>query len=284
MKMPSAPRLKKPKLEAPGFLGDLLRDLRDRRLLLPAVALVAGLIAVPMLLARSSDPAPPLAPPAGSANESPTSAAVLAEGEVGVRDYRKRLEQLKSKNPFEQQFPLPDVSESDDVDVTDAGVGGGSATGPTADPVTSASAGDAAVSTPSSSGSSGGGDNSAPKPPRIEPVYLTREIDVLVGPAGGTVERNGVKQLRLLPSNGKPVVAFLGVTQDGKEAVFAVSGDVAAVGGGECVPSSSNCAYVVLGEGDDATFDYTPDGVTYRLKLKRIRSVELKSGDSLTLP
>src|SRR5206468_1313297 len=45
-------------IQAPEFLNNLYRDMRDRRLLLPAAALLVCLIAIPQLLSSSSTPAP----------------------------------------------------------------------------------------------------------------------------------------------------------------------------------------------------------------------------------
>ena len=126
MKLPSLPKpslpKRKPKSDAaadaepkaaqtqvrvPRAVEDLYRDMRDRRLLLPALALIVAIVAVPFLLTTPKEPAPvPAAfqPPEGSEAVAP---AVLAEEEVGVRDYRKRLDELKSKNPFADSFTLP---------------------------------------------------------------------------------------------------------------------------------------------------------------------------------
>ena len=99
------PKINAPKVQTPAFLNNLYRDMRDRRLLLPALALVIAVIAVPAALSSSSaTTAPPPAPAAaGSAHEAATSPAVLTE-QLGVTDYRKRLEQIKSKNPFRKHF------------------------------------------------------------------------------------------------------------------------------------------------------------------------------------
>ena len=93
------------KIPVPPFLNNLYRDMRDRRLLVPALALIVGLIAVPLALSSSSatTPLPPAAASSGSGHEAATSPAVLTE-QPGVTNYRKRLEQIKSKNPFRLHF------------------------------------------------------------------------------------------------------------------------------------------------------------------------------------
>ncbi len=55
--------MKKPNLQAPDFLTDLYRDMRDRRLLIPALALIVTALAIPVLL-KTDPPAPVPAPSA----------------------------------------------------------------------------------------------------------------------------------------------------------------------------------------------------------------------------
>ena len=98
--------IRRPQIRTPQFLNHLYRDLRDRRLLFPAVALLVALIAVPVAFSSSSAPTapPPPAPTASGTEPAPaTEPAVLAE-ELGVTNYQKRLERLQSKNPFKQQY------------------------------------------------------------------------------------------------------------------------------------------------------------------------------------
>jgi len=99
-------------LETPQFLKDIYGDLRDRRLLLPVVGLIVTVVAVPFLL--GGDPAPvPSAPATANVPSDATEvrSAVLVE-QTGIRNYRKRLEALREKNPFKQQFEIesPDTS------------------------------------------------------------------------------------------------------------------------------------------------------------------------------
>ena len=109
-------------VKAPRFLNDVYRDLRDRHLLLPAVALLVALIAVPLVLRKPAEE-PAVAPPpvAASADTTAVTSAVLVDNSVSVRDYEKRLAKLKSKNPFEQHFG---VDQSDSA----GGNGGGDTT------------------------------------------------------------------------------------------------------------------------------------------------------------
>ena len=82
--------------------------------------------------------------------------------------------------------------------------------------------------------------------------------------------------MALLPSEGKPVVAFLGASEDGSKAVFLVSPDVDSVkGDGRCVPSPSSCQYLQLEAGEKANLHYAPNGKRYNLVLVDIHPVDV---------
>src|SRR5690606_2981666 len=74
-------------------------------------------------------PPPPASPPDVSAEAAAATPAVLAEQETGVRDYRKRLDELKAKNPFKAkfQFTPQEVGEQTAIEEPQpsAGDGGG---------------------------------------------------------------------------------------------------------------------------------------------------------------
>jgi hypothetical protein len=264
-------------LKMPKLLGDLYRDLRDRHLLLPAIALAVGLIAVPLLLSKGPAPAAP-PPPASAEGTAATVPAVLADSEVSVRDYRRRLDELTSKNPFEQQFePRPD----------DTAAGGGISPGGTsptaADGTPGLTTSLPSSSSPATSGTTGGttdntsGDSSQNDADVVNQLVV-RRVDVMVGVQGDLKQRNGVRPMTVLPSEATPVLAFLGTDDAGKRAAFVVSSDVTSVGGdGACVPSPG-CLFITLEKGESATLDYGPDGQTYELELERIRDVKLKTG------
>lgn len=258
------------------FVKDLYRDLRDRRLLLPAVALLIGVIAVPAVLSTSSSPSPP-PPAAASGKATAAQPAVLAE-EVGIRNFRQRLEQFKTKNPFKQHFRLPEPTSSALEGVPASGeVAGGSAAEAPSTSATSSSTDTGAVSI-SGSSTTTTPDSSPPTTDTVTRItrLVTRKVDVKVGPTGNLERLDDVGQLDLLPDQSTPVVAFLGVSDDAKRAAFLVSTDVSAVGGeGSCVPDPGNCQFITMKPGQVAQLDYTPDGLTYKLKLARIHEVKV---------
>ena len=268
--------MKKIDVKVPSFLNDLYRDLRDRHLLIPALGLIVALVAVPMVLGEEKKPLPPPPPPPTATEAAATSPAVLADTEVSVRDYRKRLEALKSKNPFEQKFvipaqPLTDSSATGTAPTDTSGLPPSSTNAGGAVGTTSLPDPPAGVTTDNTSGDSDDGDT------RVVNQLFVRRVDVMVGIQGDTRSRKNVKPMTVLPNNDTPVAAYLGTDEAGKRAAFAVSSDVSSVGGdGACVPSPG-CLFLTLEKGETATFDYEPDGQTYELTLRAIRNVKVKT-------
>jgi hypothetical protein len=267
-------------LRMPQFIQNLYRDMRDRRMLLPAIALVVALIAVPMVLKSSSSsaPPPPASPSSDAGSSSAAEPAVVTE-QLGVTDYRKRLDQLKSKNPFRKHFrALPGSAKLTTTSSASTTSTATSTTSATSAPSSSTPATIPPASPPASTGGSsttpsGGSDNSGSKP-RPSRFFAFR-VSVAVGPAGKLTERNSVKRLAFLPGENRPLVAFIGVTEDAKRAIFAVSDDVSSVrGDGRCVPRRGACNFLELKRGDKATLRYAPErDRAFNLKLRGIKLV-----------
>jgi len=274
-------------VRTPRFLENLYRDLRNRRLLLPAIALVVALLAVPILL-KDDPPASTSTPSATGPNASDSAAApAVVTQELGVTNYRKRLARLQKKNPFHQQYTA--TPESGAVQVTPSGTSSSAAstsvgTGTTS---TSASTGSSTLSVPPSTGSSPSISSSPPNTTSSSPPQATRtpkptvrlyawRASVKVGEPSKLEERPEVQRLAMLPTEGKPVVTFMGASEDGDQALFLVSRDVDSVkGDGRCVPNHSSCQYLVMKPGDKANFHYAPNGKRYNLVLVDVHAVEV---------
>ncbi len=270
------------RIQVPTFANDVYRDLRDRRLLIPTLALLVALIAVPVLLAKGSPPPPPPSvPPAVESTQ--VEPAVLAE-QVGIRDYGKRLEALKSKNPFKQQFTLPEstssavenVSSSSESSVSSSSSGSslGSTSTSTGSAASEPSTVDSGAAEPT-----GASEPSSAQATKTETKLITRRIDVAIGPLGETKRLDHVSDLEFLPSADDPVVAFLGTSESGKRAAFLVSDDVVeSDGDGSC---SDPCQFPTLKVGEQRYLHVQPEGapqeITYRLKLLRIRDRLVKT-------
>lgn len=277
------------RMQPPQLLTDLYRDLRDRRLLLPAAALLVALVAVPLLLRTSSPPPAQLA--AVSVEPTAASPAVLVE-QSGIRNYRKRLEALTKKNPFDQKFPLPELGSTGSGDSVAGGAGevggdlglhaGAETTREERSTGSSESAGESRGGSEAKSTGTAGDEE---KPAEETTKLISRRIDVKIGPAGEAKEIKDVRALDLIPSDEVPVTAFLGVNESGKRAAFLVSSDiVSSRGDGRCVPAPpAQCLFLVLEVGEQRRLVYQPEGTdeptTYRLEVLRIRDVVVKSFD-----
>jgi hypothetical protein len=247
------------------FAGDVVYDLRSKNLLLPAVALLVALVAVPVLIARSGSDGSAGAYGLGgatSATTPPESENAVVAYNPGVRNFKKRLSHLGPKNPFTQQYtnsaaPSPGADSlgqalSDSSTSGSSGVGGGSTGG----------------------GNSGGGGNSPGKVTQQKTTYFWWESDVQVGEAGTPLTTmNSVKPFQFLPSPDKPVLTYIG-TVSGSQAVFLVSNDVSSIGGeGTCFPSVDACQLLGLNPGKGADLIYGPDAKTYHVQVLQVRRV-----------
>jgi hypothetical protein len=284
----------KTKLEPPKFLSDLYRDLRDRRLLIPVAGLLVAIVAVPVLLKSGSSAAPPApaASAAASDDATPVAPAVLVN-DAGVRDYKKRLAELKQTNPFEQKYALPTPKS---VALQQSGSGSGGSDGSTAITAPSTDTSTSVDTTVTESSGAGSGsssvttdttvtsDDQAPSDsnpdrsdqPKPETRFYAGRIDVTIGKLGDAKRIDDVSYLDLLPNEKAPVVAFLGLADGAQAAVFSLSRDVAETDGdGSCAPKKpAPCEFLTLGVGDQETLK-TTDGTTYRLRLLHTRVVRV---------
>lgn len=260
-----------PRTRVPRALEDLYRDMRDRRLLLPALLLVVAIVAVPVALSTPKAPAPePLAfvPPEGAEAVAP---AVLTERTVGVRDYRERLKELKRKNPFNTQFePKPADVEA----ATQLSEPASASPSPTTDPeATGAPPSPPVVDiTPSSPPEPVDPPTPAEPPaPDREVLVLEPRIDVGIGPVGEPKKIENVETGKVLPRRGLPLVVFVGTDRKLREARFMVSRDVTRTEGkGKCAGTSRDCKYLSVRVGKKRFLEYGPTGKRYALKVKDI--------------
>jgi hypothetical protein len=202
-------------------IRDLLNDLVERRLWPVALLLVAALIAVPLVLAKS-------APPDNGADSSAAIAAQAAAADAAAKPADDAVVSVaaqaphgaplhgKAKNPFKQQHvpKKPTIAPTNGAPVGGAtpGTGGGPATG---------------------------GNSGHP-----------------TGKAGGRLRSiTDVPRLTPLPNASNPVAIFLGMRKDHETAVFMISSDVRVQGDGKCVPSKDDCEAIELKQGQIAFLD-----------------------------
>ena len=260
------------------FLLDLWQDLRAKRLWPVAVALFAGMVAVPVLLLKPASSTPPPTTAAVTSKDGQLPAVTLDASSVAG----SHLDVFKQKNPFSagsDALASSDGSGAGDGTVGDtvgdaAGKGGDSGSGPVG--------GDTG---------SGGGGSTAPggsSTPPVDPIdgkpvepgihYFTYTADVLFGPRGHAKAYKSMTQLDVLPDSNAPVVAFMGV-QDGKVATFFIADPAfRADGEGSCSPSPDNCMFLTLRKDEDhneETLSAQNGTIEFELKLTGLHEKRL---------
>ncbi|MEK6277193.1 MAG: hypothetical protein AABM29_04185 [Actinomycetota bacterium] len=260
--------------QSPQFLADLYRDLRDRRLLSIAIALIAGVIVVPIALSNSSNPPPPPPAPAVDAlATNPTAPAVsVVASNPGLRDYRRRLAALGAKDPFEQKFVAPKGLAGTELGATGLG-----ASVPVPDTSSNSDASTVAPDTTGSRGGVAGGAQSSPKTvtkvkTKTETKYVSYKVKLRTGDVTGTLETlENVSTLDLLPSAAVPALAYVGVSEN--KALFMVSAEVSSITGqGACMLGTTTCQLMILKVGQYEDLVWI-DGKTYRVKLLKIHKI-----------
>jgi len=252
------------------FASDVVYDLRQRNMLLPAIGLLVALVAVPILIAKGSSDGSvgPFGFGTTSSQSSPETENAVIDYHPGVRNYKKRLDKLSSKNPFTQQYTsAPSSSGSSDSSslgealngssTGSTGVGGGSTGGGTG-----------------GGGGGGGGKSPGKVTSTTKTTYYWWQADVQVGESGTQLATmNNVKPFQFLPTPETPVLTYIG-TLSGNQAVFLVSKDVVSIGGeGTCFPSVDACQLLGVNAGKGADLVYEPDGKTYHVQVLRVRRV-----------
>jgi hypothetical protein len=261
------------------FLRNVLHDLIQKKLWPVAVALVAAIIAVPIVLGGSSD----AGAPAASVATAPTGPNGLADHRDVARAQVVSLEEQaagavdrpgSTRDPFVQHHQ-PKV-KSLDAAVTSAvkaasdsisKLTGGASSGSGSTDTTTTTTPDTSTTTPSTK--KNGGSN--PTGSADDTYHVTLKF----GEAGAEKTYGNVARLTPLPSADNPFFVFLGLKSDGKSAVFLVDADAVPSGDGTCEPSPDSCEQVVLKVGDVEFFELqsgTAGVVQYQLQLKDIKT------------
>lgn len=246
-------------------ISNVLQQFVQRRLWPVAILLVAAVAAVPVLLAK--DPAPaPAAPPATADTGTDVLASQPIVAEATSSDRAKRRKVLgKPKNPFavEKTTTASDTPPSSD----------GTATAN--DPATPSSAPTGGSSAPGVIVPIGGtpvtpvpGTPAAPHK-SYAPGSLTVRFS-----EGDSSGRKTVDKLEALPNAEAPVLIYLGLSRDGKSAIFLVDEGVEAVGDGDCDPAPDKCETVELKVGETEFLDVKDENgnvtAQYQLDLLKI--------------
>jgi hypothetical protein len=253
------PTFKAPDLKAPEFARDLVRDLRERRLL-PLIAVIGlAILVVPFALSEpssSSDPAAAAGPGAGGGASEASQLTVVAS-ETGLRDYRRRLAGAP-KDPFAQQFAAPEGGPGSEQP-------GGGEVPPGAGEVPGGSGGEVpplgGTDLPPADGDE---EPTLPADEEPEPAYV---VSVKAGPPDEMKEQK-LSEPTILPGEDNPLLIFNGPDGKGGKAIFRVTSEVNAVyGDAECLKGTDRCERLAVQVGDTITVLYGEEGDerSYRL-------------------
>jgi hypothetical protein len=271
------------------FLLDLWHDLRAKRLWPIAALMLVAIAAVPFVMLKKEQPAPPVATPPTQAQTASDKLPTIQLDEISAKS-PSNLEQFSQRNPFRPLRDLPkkaaDDGENKTVDLGES---------PKSD---TSSGSDAGSSAASSGGSSGGGSAGSPGDSSSggssdgssgsRTIYYDYRTDVKFGPAGKAKTMKQVAAFTLLGDEKEPAAMFMGVTDDHKWAVFTVdTANYEAQGEHECKPTPEMCEFVYLKVGEDGneTTLTTLDGTkSYDLTLTAIKRVILDKADVENVP
>jgi hypothetical protein len=242
-------------------VNDIWRQLVGRRLLPVAAILVVALVAVPLALGKDaaeqeSPNIQPVDETAAAATKTIVSVAQPAAGHRRVSG--------KAVNPFlGQKLPKPKKDdaatpqEPETGGTTDTPGGGDGSAAPVPLPV-----GPVAPGVPPTGGTS-------------KPHFKRLDLSIRFGDSeSDSLERMTLSVLEPLPSQADAVVAYIGVSKDGKSAKFLLDDGVVANGDGVCRGRTDECETVSLRAGETEFFDVVDElgnvTASYELDLLKI--------------
>ena len=288
------------------FLGGILADLRERRLLPVAAALALALIAIPVLLLNSPDAGSDVGTSAAtstpSAGEDPPLVALASLKTAST------LNTFDSKNPFDSPQTVPELQapgelavppapggsssgdggSGDSGGVLSGGGGGGEDAGdgfgappdsPIVPPMSPPAGDDDGQADDDDRGDddSGGDDSGGDDDQTVTRTVYTHEVDLSFGSPGDVRRIREVPRLALLPNREGPLLVFLGVNASATKTVFLVDARLTQSGEGRCRDAA--CSFIELGVGNVHAFTDL-DGTRYLVRVDQIRKVEVRAGAS----
>lgn len=230
-------------------LKNIYTDLIDKKLWPVAALLVAGIVLVPMMLGKSSDPAA-ATPPAitGPASSNPTEMLALSRASKTGFDVPPTVRDRRA-DPFSDRGGLSEkeaevVAETISTNIDSVLGGGGPSLGP--------SGPSAPITSPNSP--------SAPKDPDKGKVVTDDLLSIMV--QEGETQPTQIDDIRTLspaPNADDPFLIYVG-PGSGDTAVFLVDAGVKWSGDGSCSPSPTDCQTLTLGVGETADFQLPLSG------------------------
>jgi hypothetical protein len=232
------------------FLQGIVNDLRTKRLWPVAIALIAGIVAVPGLLSKTAkSETPPIA-------QNGSSSGVSDAPAISVSDALSHTKLTgHAHNPFLQQ-----------VTTTTA------ATTPGSTASTGTGSSSSGLTVPGSTSTVPAGGTGVPSSPTTGPTTTTtttttstqtetppeltstQAYDVafsITNASGGFDTIDPVERLRILPSGSQRRMIELGVLAGGNRVLFAVEPGTVLSGPGVCTPGPLDCEILSLAQGQE---------------------------------
>jgi hypothetical protein len=255
-------------------LNALLADLRDRKLWPVAVALLAAIVAVPVLLSKSpapasSHPVPSLALPVAATHSGPAVTVDATPVQAPVSGH--------ARDPFVQQL-VPTATKTA-ASTTGASSAGAALSSALTSLAKSSSSGSSTGSTgntsngtaPSTGTASPGATNTTPPPaPKPHPAGLTSkqvyDVALSIGDAsGGFYPFDSATRLFVVPNSGMPLAVEYGVLQGGNQVLFALLPGTSASGPATCTPGPLYCQVISLAPGQTETLSSGTRSVRFQV-------------------
>jgi hypothetical protein len=259
------------------FLLDLWHDLQAKRLWPVAAVLGIALVAVPVVLSKSSEtPAPA---PVQAVRKAPDPKDLKALASVKLDE--ASLERGSSLDTFDPSDPFRPPKAITKRSLESSGapstVKSGEPSTSTGGDTGSTGGGDTGSTGGGDTGSTGGGTTGGTTTGGGTPTQTAQYryvADVTFAANGHKRHIKGLERLDMLPNQASPLLLFLGVTPNGGNAVFLVDSTLKAAGEGKCKPRARECAFLYIGPGSEHEFT-NEDGDSYTLKIDEIRKVRV---------
>jgi hypothetical protein len=265
------------------FFVDIWHDLREKRLWPAAVALLAAIVAVPVVLFKPASDATPPSATTHKGDHTPTLPVVHVDSGPSMGSHLEAFS-ASEKNPFKPMKDLAKAPATSSPATTPASSGSG--TLPASSKTTGSTGGGTGGTSPSGGGTSPGGGTTS-KPTKTT-QWFHYVADFSFGESGKKATTYKSRSAyTLLPDEKKPVVVFLGLSDDHKKALFFIDDPgFDAQGEGTCNAKDS-CRFVTLtvsDSGNEENFSAVDGSVSYDLKLTAIRRESLGTGSQPTTP
>jgi hypothetical protein len=258
------------------FLRGTLNEFRDKKLWPLAVVLLAGIVAVPVLLTSSSStptqtqtPAPVPPPASGSTLPALDVQSTPAHSTLNG-PARDPFGAASGSSTTASSTTTPNLGSVASVanlahNAVNALTGSSTASGGSSVGSSSTSSGSSTSSTGSSSSSSSSGSgtstSSSSNPPSItgnakpkpapSGLKSTQSYDValsITNSSSGVDSTDPLERLSVLPSQGQPLLVELGLLKGGNKVLFAVLPGAEVAGPGTCTPGPVDCEILSLGQ------------------------------------